>query len=254
MKLIRGGALFAGLLGVAGATQAGVTSTWTLTNDYDFRGITQTARDPALQASLDYAHDSGWYIGAWGSNVDFGGGDPNLEVDVYTGFTKTLDTGLNYDFGGVYYTYHSSTHPKLDYGELYAGVGFTDKSGMSIKGKFFYSPDFGGDSTPGNTSAEYISGDFSYPLPANLSLTAHAGYNFGDYWDDLDDAGAGRPYFDYAVGVGYTAGKFNFSLKYIDGSDLKENDRNDVVPGCSKCFTSESKVVVSVATTFPWGE
>ncbi len=249
MKLIRGGAVFIGLLGVAGATQAGVTSTWTLVNDYDFRGITQTAHDPALQASLDYAHPSGWYIGAWGSNVDFGPGDPNLEVDLYTGFTKTLDTGLSYDLGGVYYTYHSKPTPGVDYLELYAGVGYTDKSGMSIKGKFFYSPDFGGDLTPGNTSAEYIQGDFSYPLPANFSLTAHAGYSFGDYWDLLKKQGAGRSYLDYAVGVGYTAGKFSFAAKWIDGSDLKETDGT---PG--NIFSSASRVVVSVATTFPWGE
>src|SRR5690349_20715606 len=135
MKLIRGAALFVGLLGVAGATQAGVTYTWTLASDYDFRGITQTARDPALQASIDYAHESGFYIGAWGSNVDFGPGDPNLEVDGYAGFTKTLDTGLNYDVCGVYYTYHSTPNPSVDYFELYGGVGYTDKSGMSIKGK-----------------------------------------------------------------------------------------------------------------------
>lgn len=248
MKLIRGAALFVGLLGVAGATQAGVTSTWTAVNDYDFRGITQTAGDPALQASLDYAHDSGWYIGAWGSNIDFGAGDPNLEVDVYTGFTKTLESGLNYDVGGVYYTYPSASD--FNYLEIYGGLGFTAKSGLSVKGKFWYSPDFGGDSTPGDTSAEYIQGDLTMPLPANFSITAHAGYSFGDYWDSfLKDAGAGDNYFDYAVGVGYTAGKFNLAVKWIDGSDLKESDGT---PG--GIFSSEARVVLSVATTFPWGE
>jgi uncharacterized protein (TIGR02001 family) len=249
MKLIRGGALLVGLLGVATATQAGVTSTWTGVSDYDFRGITQTAGDPALQASLDYAHESGWYIGAWASNIDFGPGDPNLEIDVYTGFTKTLDSGLSYDVGGVFYSYPSSSN--FNYVELYGGMGFTAKSGLSLKGKLFYSPDFGGDTTAGNTPAEYISGDLTMPLPANFSITAHAGYSFGDYWDDLKDASppTGRPYFDYAVGVGYTAGKFGLALKYIDGSDLKELDGT---PG--DVFSSEARVVFSVATTFPWGE
>src|SRR5688572_5316571 len=122
MKLIRGAALFTGLLAVAGATQAGVTSTWTATSDYDFRGITQSSQDPALQGSLDYAHDSGWYLGAWGSNVDFGPGDPNLEIDVYTGFTKTLESGFNYDVGAVWYAYPSETD--LNYVEIYGGAGF----------------------------------------------------------------------------------------------------------------------------------
>ncbi len=246
MKLIRGGALFVGLLGVAGATQAGVSSTWTAVSDYDFRGITQTAKDPALQASIDYAHDSGWYIGGWGSNVDFGPSDPSIELDVYTGFSKSLDTGLNYDLGGVYYTYHSNPSPGLDYAELYAGLGYEAKSGVSIKGKFFYSPDFGGSATPGSTSAEYISGDLSVPLPSNFSFTAHAGYSFGDFWKDIP---GNQEYFDYALGVGYEAGKFSLGLKFIDGSDLKSLDGT---PG--DVFTSESKVVFSVATTFPWGE
>jgi uncharacterized protein (TIGR02001 family) len=254
MKLIRGGAFLVGLLGVASATQAGVTSTWTAVSDYDFRGITQTGQDPALQASLDYAHDSGWYIGAWASNIDFGVDeaatgidDPNIEVDFYTGFTKTLDSGFNYDVGGVFYDYPQED--TFNYFELYAGVGFAVESGLSVKGKLFYSPDFGGDATNGDTPAQYISGDFGMPLPADFSLTAHVGYSFGDYWDELDDADLGRPYFDYAVGIGYTAGKFSLGLKWIDGSDLKESD------GAPRdIFSSEGRVVLSAATTFPWAE
>ncbi|HEY0683296.1 MAG TPA: TorF family putative porin [Steroidobacter sp.] len=49
------------LLTLSAAANAGVSSTWTLVSDYDFRGITQSAQDPAVQASLDYAYDSGWY-------------------------------------------------------------------------------------------------------------------------------------------------------------------------------------------------
>jgi uncharacterized protein (TIGR02001 family) len=251
MKLIRGSVLFIGLLSVAGATQAGVTSTWTLTNDYDFRGISQTAGDPAIQGSVDYAHESGWYVGGWGSNIDFGvpqGSplkNPKLEVDVYTGFTKTLESGLSYDVGGVYYAYPEEG--EFDYVELYGGMGFTAKSGLSIKGKFFYSPDFGGDTTAGDTPAEYLGGDLTVPLPANFSILGHVGYSFGDYWDNLKDAGAGDKYFDYSVGVGYTAGHFSLAAKWIDGSDLKEADG-------AQYFSSEARAVLSIATTFPWAE
>lgn len=54
----------AGLLTLSAAANAGVTSTWTLASDYDFRGITQSAQDPAVQASVDYAHDGGWVDGS----------------------------------------------------------------------------------------------------------------------------------------------------------------------------------------------
>jgi len=247
MKLIRGGALFIGLLGVAGATQAGVTSTWTLTNDYDFRGITQSAGDPALQASIDYAHASGWYVGAWGSNIDFGPQaaplkNPKLELDVYTGFTKTLDSGLSYDVGGVYYTYPDESD--FNYLEVYGGLGFTAKSGLSVKGKFFYSPDFGGKSTSGNTPAEYLGADASFPLPQNFALTAHVGYSWGDYWSNSNSE-----YTDWSAGVAYTYKKFSLVLKWIDGSDITalNNTPNDV-------FTSDARAVLTIATTFPWGE
>jgi uncharacterized protein (TIGR02001 family) len=246
MKLIRGGALVIGLLGVATATQAGVTSTWTAVSDYDFRGITQSAKDPAIQASVDYAHDSGFYIGLWGSNVEFGPGDPNVEGDLYAGFTKTLDSGFSYDVGGVYYTYYTDPNPSLNYFEIYGGVGFTTKSGLSIKGKLFYSPDFGGDFTPGDTEAQYLSGDLSVPLPSGFSASAHVGYSFGTYWKDGFFNGEDAEYFDYAVGVGYAAGKFNLALKYIDGSDAKDFGTDT--------FSTDGKVVFSVATTFPWGE
>jgi uncharacterized protein (TIGR02001 family) len=249
MKLIRGAALVLGLLAVAGTTQAGVTTTWTAVSDYDFRGISQTSQDPAIQASVDYAHESGWYIGAWASNIDFGVDestgvdDPKVETDFYTGFTKTLESGLSYDVGGVFYGYPQES--LFNYYELYAGVGVTAKNGISLKGKFFYSPDFGGDATDGNTPAEYLQADMGIPLPKNVSLSLHVGYSFGDYWDGgfLQNS----QYFDYAVGLGYTVGKFSLGLKYINGSDLADT------PG-SNLFSTDDKVVFSIATTFPWGE
>ena len=233
-----------GLLAVAGAAHAGVSSTITATNDYDFRGNTQSAKDPALQISLDYAHDSGFYAGAWASNVDFGTPDPDIELDVYTGFTQTFDSKFGYDVGVVYYSYHSDTDPGLNYFEVYAGVSYD-----WFKAKVFYSPKFAGDAAEavafantGNDSASafYISTDASIPLPANFSVSAHLGYSWGDYWDNA----FGDKQIDYAVGVGYTAGKFNLALKYVD------TDSDVVVT--SDAFNNEGRVVFTVATTLPW--
>lgn len=223
-----------GLLGAATAANAGVTSTWTLTNDYDFRGITQTAQDPAIQGSVDYAAESGWYLGAWGSNVDFGNAvDADLEIDVYTGFSGTSEGGLGYDVGLVYYTYHSESD--LNYFEAYGSL-----SKDWFKGKVWYSNDFGGDSTAGNTEAFYVEGNGTFPLPNDFSVLTHVGYSFGDYWKPNE-------YFDYSVGVGYTAGKFSLALKWVDGSDLKVYDGT---PG--DVGSSEARVIFTIATTFPW--
>src|SRR5690349_16569922 len=69
-----------------------------LTSDYVFRGVSQNMRDPALQAGLDYGFgDSGWYVGTWGSNVDFGTGGPDIEIDTYVGWSADMSDSLNLD-------------------------------------------------------------------------------------------------------------------------------------------------------------
>jgi uncharacterized protein (TIGR02001 family) len=226
-----------GLLAAAGAANAEVSSTWTLTNDYDFRGTSQSAKDPALQASIDYAHDSGWYVGGWASNVDFGASDPDLEIDIYTGFSKTFDNKFGFDAGIVYYSYHKNPDPGAEFYEIYGGVSYD-----WLSAKAYFSPDFGGDSTPGNTSAEYIQLDAEVPLPASFSVLAHAGYSWGDYWDDS--------YFDYSAGVGYTAGHFNLALKYVD-TDTSKSDGTRIT---DDVFNNEGRVIFTVSTTFPWGD
>ena len=66
-----------------------------LYSQYIFRGLTQTARRPALQGGVDYSHSSGVYLGTWGSNINWltDGGNwhsGSLEWDIYGGFRNTL--------------------------------------------------------------------------------------------------------------------------------------------------------------------
>lgn len=224
-----------GWLTAAGAANAGVSSTWTLTNDYDFRGFSQSAKDPAVQASLDFATDSGWYVGAWASNVDFGEADVDYEVDLYTGFSGGAEDGLGYDVGVIYYAYPDDSD--ANFIEAYGSLSY-----QWFKGKLWYSNDFGGDNTTGDTSAIYVEANATVPLPADFSILLHAGLSTGDYWDDIN----GDDVIDYSVGVGYTVNKFNLALKYVDtDTDVVEED--DV-------FNNEGRVIFSIATTFPWGD
>ncbi|MGH8175513.1 MAG: TorF family putative porin [Steroidobacter sp.] len=224
-----------GLLTAAGAANAELSSTWTVTNDYDFRGFSQSATDPALQGSLDFAMDNGWYVGAWASNVDFGDADVDIEVDLYTGFSGGEDDGMLWDVGVVYYAYPDESD--FNFLEAYGSLGYS-----WFEGKLWYSNDFGGDATDGDTSAIYLEGNAAFPLPQDFSILLHAGLSTGDYWDDVN----GDDQIDYSVGVGYTAGNFDLALKYVDtDSDVEVTD--DV-------FNNEGRVVFTVSTTFPWGE
>jgi uncharacterized protein (TIGR02001 family) len=226
-----------GLLVAAAAANAEVSSTWTLTNDYDFRGASQSAKDPAIQASVDYAHESGWYLGAWGSNVDFGDdAGVDWELDLYTGFSGGEEDGLGWDVGLVYYTYPDESdfnYPEI-YGKLSYGV---------FSGALFYSNDY----VNSSENAFYISGDANVPLPRNFSVLAHAGYSFGDFWDGAD----GEPssdYIDWSVGVGYTVSHFDLALKWVDTT----LDEGDFGFSDGDVFNTEGRVIFTFATTFPW--
>jgi uncharacterized protein (TIGR02001 family) len=227
-------ALAGALLAVAGAAHADFSVTPTITSDYDFRGFTQTGKDPAFQLSANYTNPTGFYAGIWGSNVDFGPGKPNVELDYSAGFTGgDAKDSVGFDVGAVYYTYVNAG--SLNYLEIYGGI-----THGWFGAKLWYSPDFGGSSTAGNTSAEYLEANGTFPLPMDFSALAHIGYSFGDYWSP------GGKYIDWSVGVAKSFGNFATTLKYIDGSDFSDAH----TPG--HIFESRPKVVFAISTTLPW--
>ena len=116
-----------------------------LYSQYIFRGLTQTDRKPALQGGVDLTHSSGFYLGAWGSNIswltDTSGptGDEtssyytkggNLEVDVYGGYRHTFEgigSGVGIDIGALQYWYPGtlrSTKADANTTELYAALSY----------------------------------------------------------------------------------------------------------------------------------
>lgn len=135
----------AGLLWTAAASAGEVTGTVTAVSDYDFRGVSLSAKDPALQASIDYAHDSGFYAGAWTSNIDYGSDiDGDIELDLYAGWAGEFSNEVGWDAGIVWYTYPDSssslTKSKIsDYPEIYAGITFGP-----VEVKQWYTDDYGG--------------------------------------------------------------------------------------------------------------
>ena len=55
-----------------------------VTNNYIWRGLTQTENNSAVQGGIDYASDGGFYAGTWVSNVNYGPSDVySYEHDLY---------------------------------------------------------------------------------------------------------------------------------------------------------------------------
>lgn len=219
-----------GLLGAAGAANAEVSTSWTLASDYNYRSFSQTAKDPALQGSVDFAAENGWYVGAWASNIDFGDDvDADIELDLYTGFSGETGTGMGWDAGIVYYSYPGESD--LNFFEIYGGLSY----GM-FSTKLWYSDEFAGE---GGDSAYYLEGGVDIPIAeSGFSVSLHAGYSGGDFWEDAD-----AEYLDYSIGLGYSMKNFDFTLAWVDQDGDETTD---------DLFNNEGRVIFSVATTFPW--
>ena len=122
-KTIRAILVASALAGV-GPANAEVTANVALTTDYVWRGISQNQEDPALQGGFDYSHDSGFYVGVWGSNVNFGGA--STELDLYAGWGTELESGLGVDLGYIKYSYHGSDGASdNDFDEAYVGISYS---------------------------------------------------------------------------------------------------------------------------------
>lgn len=225
-------AIAGALLAVTGAASAaGFSVTPTIATDYDFRGVSQTnpdqdGIDPAFQLGVNYGFENGVYLGLWGSNVDYGPGDPSVEIDYTLGYAggDPVDS-FGYDFGVTYYTYLSAGAGNT--AEIYAGL-----SKGWFSGKLWFSDDYA--STDNSTF--YLEGNAAIPLPVEgLSLLAHVGVF------DIEGGGSAT---DYSLGVGYNVGKWATTLKYVDGSDG--------IRGASDSI--DNHVVFAVSTTLPWAE
>ncbi len=232
MKSIRNLALVTGLLALSGVAQAQFSSTWTAVSDYDFRGFSQSAKDPALQGSADYAFgESGFAVGAWASTVDFGN-DEDAELDLYAGYTGSINDTFSWNAGAVWYDYPLGDD--LDgYAEVYAGF-----AAGNFGFKQWYSDDFYalGD------SALYSEINYTQPIGEKFSLVFHAGYSYGDYWDDVGEL------VDFAVQGNYSAGNFTLFAKFT-GSDASGSEKIE-----TDIANNEPRFLVGVMTTLPWGE
>jgi uncharacterized protein (TIGR02001 family) len=236
----------------AAAPTPAVTSNVALVTNYLYRGISQTGTNPALQGGFDYAHASGFYAGAWGSNISWisDGGTAtgaSLELDTYLGMKNAFATDYSYDVGYLRYNYpgkYAAGATKADTDELYALVGykwFTLKFSDSISTLFGTANSTG--STYIDLSASYAIGDSGY------TLGAHAGRQniVGSTADASRAAGADPSYSDYKVsvtkdfsgflvGLAYsttTAGTGAGQVNYVNGND---NGKGTAVLSLARTF------------------
>jgi uncharacterized protein (TIGR02001 family) len=198
------------------------------TSDYVFRGISQSDEGPAVQGGLDFSHDSGFYAGVWGSNVDFNDGDEaSVEVDFYGGYSGAVN-GFTYDVGAIYYAYPGADSDlDYDFVELALAGGY-DFGVAALSAAVNYTPDYFG----GLGDGVYYMAAIDVPLPHDFSLSGHVGHQ------TIDD---GNDYTDWSLGVGYSLYGMDLSLAYHE-TDLDEP--SECADGC------DARIVAKISHEF----
>ena len=176
-------------------------------NQYSYRGIDQSGEEAAIQGGFDWAHDSGFYIGTWASNVDFNDNDSVTEFDFYGGYAKEIQNGINLDLSMIGYTYPGAyASSNYDFYEYSFGLG-KSIGPVSFSTAINYSPEFfakSGDAT-------YWQGGLDYEFQ-EIKISGHV----GKQWIDLETTYGAPDYVDYSIGASYAWQGFDFIVAYVD--------------------------------------
>lgn len=202
-----------------------------LVSDYQYRGISQTNENMALQGGFDYAHPSGFYAGTWGSNVSWlsdGNADVSnsLEVDVYGGYSTEF-AGVGVDVGLLQYLYpgnYPAGFNSADTLEGYVGVSYGP---VTLKVSHSFTDLFGVEDSDGS---QYYDLSASHEI-GGFTIDAHFGRQKIENCD-------GCSYNDWKLGVGTSVMGFDVGLSYVD-TDID-----------SSVDIADSRVILSVGKSF----
>lgn len=256
-----------------------VTGSVALVSDYRFRGVSQSDEELAVQGGITIAHESGFYVGTWGSNLSGWGtfGGSNTELDLIGGYSTsiggaTVDVGLtwymypggasNTDFAEPYVKISGTVGPA----KLLAGVAYAPK--QQALGRWYLSGQSYQDAAAGITAGPdkpgaktdnfYIWGDASSAIPGTpLTLKAHLGYSDGN--SGLGPNGTSvaptGSYMDWLVGADFAVGgtPLTLGVAYTD-TDISVAESAYLYPNFSSTKDGSSiagsQIVFSISAAF----
>ena len=244
-----------------------------LTNDYRFRGVSQSDENLAIQGGITIAHKSGVYIGTWGSNLAGWGtfGGANMELDLIAGYKMPIGGGA-IDVGATWYMYPGG-FDNTDFIEPYAklsgtagpvaltaGVAYAPKqqalgpwysSGASVA--------VGYDRVNAKDDNLYLWGDVSSGIPSTgLTVKGHVGYSngnkgLGPFATSVSPTGE---YWDWLVGADYVipGTPLTFGVAYVD-TDIGKAESAYLQPSFSRGqdgvgSIANGKVLASLTAAF----
>jgi len=191
-------------------SEVSISSNVSATNNYVWRGMTQSANKVAVQGGMD-AEYMGLYLGTWVSNVDFGS-PATAEIDGYFGYGGEV-VGIEYDLGYIKYAYLNEGDANFE--EAHFGL----------------SKDFGVASIGATYSMGIDDAPDDIALEASVGLIEDYSLELG--WGDYDTVGT-----RYSVALSKSFDKVDFSIGYHEFTHDTDNS------------SDEKNIVVSVSTGF----
>lgn len=205
-----------------------------LTSDYRYRGISQSRLKPALQGGVDYAHSSGFYVGAWASSIKWikdGGGSGNVEIDTYAGYKTEIGSGVTLDVGFLRYNYPGndlavSANTNEVYGALAWGP-WTLKYSHSLSNLFGFAD---------SKNSNYLDLSAAFDVGGGFTVAPHIGHqkvanNSGSSYTDYSVT-VNKDWYGVTWGLGFVATSTD---AYIGGKG-KDLGKNGVVLSVKKVF------------------
>jgi uncharacterized protein (TIGR02001 family) len=229
-----------------------VTGSASIASDYRFRGVSQSDREMAVQGGITIAHESGFYVGTWASNLAGWGtfGGANMELDLIGGYKAKLADNATLDVGLTWYMYPGGAN-KTDFAELYAkltgnagpatlttGVAYAPK--QQAIGKWYNTGTDAANGVYNNPSAKddnlYLWGDGALGIVGTpFTAKAHVGHSWGQ--NGLGpNATAVSPtgrYWDWSLGADATYKNLTFNVSYVD-TDISDREAAYLRPSFSK--------------------
>jgi uncharacterized protein (TIGR02001 family) len=172
-----------------------------LASDYRFRGVSLSGKDFAVQPYLTVNHESGLYVGAWGSNLSENDGD-DVEVDLYAGFSG--GEAVTYDIGATYYLYPGVS--SFNYVEVTGKLGSTiGPASVGLQLSYVPSQD-----NTGNDDNIYFGTNASIAVPNSpISIVGSVGMEDGAFT-------AGKEKLDWSLGLTAAVSGFTLGVSYVD--------------------------------------
>jgi uncharacterized protein (TIGR02001 family) len=192
------------------AQQSPLTSSFGVTSNYIFRGISNSNNNPAVQGGFTYTFPTtGIYLNLWGSSVSFTdkyGNAATSEIDSIIGVTNPIGDHFTYNINIDRYNYPRARG--ANYNELIANAQYYFLTGM-----VGYSNNVYNVGAPGT----YYNVGVNYDIPAQyafnvdgLNLKGGIGHYSLPSHKDLSS------YNDYNVQISKTFGKYVLALQWTD--------------------------------------